>query len=605
MRIALAQINPTIGEIAGNTDLIRESIDRGAEAGAELVVFPELAVLGYPPKDLLLKSSVIDRCAEAIEDLARHCRETAAIIGCPARSSQPRGRLLHNAAAYCFGGQIQDYHYKSLLPTYDVFDEHRYFEPGPAVDLTSVRGFRLGISICEDLWNEEKVVTRQLYHDNPIDRLAARGAHLFVNAAASPYIIRKQEFRLRLMSHICKKNRLPLVYCNQVGGNDELIFDGGSCAFDANGQLIAHGKEFEQDLLVVELPLGDEPGAGEGGSTSSAVRSPRARVHGPTSPGRLGEDGTVSADHQPLNRIEPRYDDTASACEALVVGLRDYVHKCGFHSLVLGLSGGIDSAVSAALCVAAVGAENVRGITMPSRYSSEGSKGDSQVLADNLGITFHTIPIQEPHAAFESLLAPYFAEMPPDVTEENLQARIRGLILMAFSNKFGSLLVTTGNKSEVAVGYTTLYGDMAGGLALLSDVPKMVVYKLARWINDSQHSPLRQRFGKAVIPEPTIDKAPSAELRADQKDEDSLPPYDVLDPIIERYVEREQDVQKIIDQTGCDPDLVLRITRLIDRNEYKRKQMPPGLKITSRAFGSGRRLPIAKRFHNRSVAAKR
>ncbi|HEX7010194.1 MAG TPA: NAD+ synthase [Phycisphaeraceae bacterium] len=568
MRIALAQINPTVGDIDGNAQQIRCALDRAAQEGVQLVVFPELSIIGYPPKDLLLKPSVIEECVEAVEDLAQACRGVAAVIGYPCPSDQPRGRPLYNAAALCIDGRIAHRHVKSLLPTYDVFDEQRYFEPGPRIDLAALDGWRVGISICEDLWNEQHIMVRQLYHDNPIDELASRGAQIFINTAASPFVVGKHNFRLRLMGYVAKKHRLPLLYCNQVGGNDELIFDGNSCAFDAQGNLIAHAKDFEEDLLIVDL----EP--------QSAAESAAAA---PAPPRRRG-------------RLEEPREGVASAYAALVLGLRDYCRKCGFGSIVLGLSGGIDSAVAAALGVAALGPEHVRGVAMPSRFSSPDSLADAKELAQRLGIRFDVIPIEQPHAAFEELLASFFAGLPRDTTEENLQARIRGILLMAFSNKFGSLLVTTGNKSEVAVGYCTLYGDMAGGLAVLSDVPKTMIYKLARWINEDPASPLRQRFGGPVIPASSITKPPSAELRPNQTDQDTLPPYDILDEIIERYVEREQSARRIFMETGFDASLVLDVVRRIDQNEYKRKQMPPGLKITSRAFGFGRRMPIAQRY---------
>lgn len=560
MKVALAQINSTVGDIAGNAERIGRDIDRAAGAGADMVVFPELAVVGYPPKDLLLKPALIDQCAEAVEALAARCVDVTAIIGLPAPSDTPQGRTLFNAAAVCRGGRIIDRRIKSLLPTYDVFDERRYFEPGPEVGLTDLDGTRLGISICEDLWNDERVFSRQLYHDNPIDRLAQQGAELFINCSASPFVVRKHGFRLKLMSQVARHYRIPLLYCNQVGGNDELVFDGNSCAFDAEGNLTAHAKGFEEDLIVVDM---DQPAKPQAASI-------------------------------------PMMDAVESAYHALVLGLRDYVRKCGFTSIVLGLSGGIDSAVTCAIAVAALGAENVRGVAMPSRYSSEGSVADARALADRLGIGFDVVPIEPGHTAFDAMLAPVFAGREPDVTEENIQARIRGVILMAMSNKLGSLLLTTGNKSELAVGYCTLYGDMNGGFSVLSDVPKLMVYDLARWINSpAPGNDLFGRFGGPVIPEDTITKPPSAELRPDQVDQDSLPPYEVLDEIIERYVEREQSAGAIIDETRFDPDMVLRIVRLIDVNEYKRRQAAPGLKITGRAFGFGRRMPIAQRFDNR------
>ncbi|MEM7624493.1 MAG: NAD+ synthase [Planctomycetota bacterium] len=560
MKIALAQINPTVGDIAGNASLIRRDLAAARDAGAELVVFPELAIIGYPPKDLLLKPAVIAECVAAVEAIAKECVGIAAVIGYPCPSDSPdEGRALYNAAALCVDGEIAHRHVKSLLPTYDVFDEHRYFEPGPPVDIADFGGAKLGISVCEDLWNERDMFSRRLYHDNPIDELARLGAQLFVNCSASPFVVRKHAFRLKLMAHVAKKHGLPLVYCNQVGGNDELVFDGRSCVFDSRGNLIAHGKAFEEDLVVVDL------------------------------------DEAARIDRPPLPVL-------AEAYGALVLGLRDYCRKCGFKRIVLGLSGGIDSAVTAAIAVAALGPGNVRGVGMPSRYSSGGSVSDAEQLAQNLGIQFDVIPIEPAHAAVEGMLAGVFAGREPDVTEENIQARLRGLTLMALSNKFGSLLLTTGNKSEVAVGYCTLYGDMNGGFSVLSDVPKTMVFELAAWMN-TDACPLRRELtdsgGGEVIPVNTITKPPSAELRPDQKDSDSLPPYDVLDNIIERYVEREDSVKKIIEGTGYDTELVLRIARLIDLNEYKRRQAAPGLKITGRAFGFGRRMPIAQRYDNR------
>ncbi len=573
MRIALAQINPTVGDIAGNARLIETSISRAADAGADLVVFPELAVIGYPPKDLLLKPVIVQQCADAVQKLARRCTDVAALIGYPCPADSRRGRMLYNAAAFCHRGQVRYRHVKSLLPTYDVFDETRYFEPaltgagGPGAtaapvadksDLARLGAVTLGVTICEDLWNDGYIFERPLYHDNPARRLANLGAQIIINCSASPFVMDKHDFRLRLLGHTASRHKVPVVFCNQVGGNDELIFDGNSCVFDASGNLIAQARDFEEDLLVADVPIG-----------------PDAR---PAS--------MVGAGH---------HEGVASVYHALVLGLRDYCRKCGFKSVVVGLSGGIDSAVTAALAVGALGKENVRGVGMPSRYSSEGSVADARELAENLQIPFDVVPIAEAHAAFEQMLGPVFVGLDPDVTEENIQARCRGVVLMAMSNKFGSLLVTTGNKSELAVGYCTLYGDMAGGLAILSDVPKMMVWTLARWINEDEASPLLKQFGKSVIPEATIVKPPSAELRPDQTDQDSLPPYEVLDQIIERYVEREQSARQIIDETGIDSETVLRVVRLIDLNEYKRKQAAPGLKVTGRAFGFGRRMPIAQR----------
>ena len=575
MRIALAQTNPTIGDIVGNAAQVRRAIMDAREQGAELVVFPELAVIGYPPKDLLLKPTVIDECAAAVEELAGSCFDIAAIIGYPAESDQAVGRSLYNAAAFCAGGRIVHRFVKSLLPTYDVFDEHRYFEPGPPITVCDHLGIRLGVSICEDLWNDRELMPRLLYRDDPVQRLAEAGAEILINCSASPFVVGKHAFRIKLFQHAAKRHGLPLLYCNQVGGNDELVFDGNSCAVDAGGNIIAQAKDFEPDLLIVDLK-----------QKKVAVKpAKKARTKPPIVTG--------------TGRISVPRDGIESAYHALVLGLHDYCRKCGFKSIVLGLSGGIDSALCAALSVAAIGKENVRGITMPSRFSSQGSVDDAADLAQRLGIKFDRIPIDEPHRAFEGLLAPAFAGLKPDTSEENIQARIRGVILMAFSNKFGSLLVTTGNKSELAVGYCTLYGDMAGGLAVISDVPKTMVWQLSRWINDSPDSPLRRAYNAAVIPEASITKVPSAELRPNQTDQDSLPPYEVLDQIVERYVEREQSAGQIVAElAGVDPSVVLKMVRLIDLNEYKRKQAAPGLKITSRAFGFGRRMPIAQRYDN-------
>ena len=563
MRIALAQINPTVGDIPGNAALIQDAIDRAKAQNARLVVFPELAIIGYPPKDLLLKPDAIDQCLAAVETLAQACTGITAVIGLPVRSDKPTGRALHNAAALCADGRIASLHLKHLLPTYDVFDEQRYFEPGPRIDLSTIDNVKLGISICEDLWNDRDTFTRQLYHDNPVDELAAAGAELFINCSASPYIVRKHAFRLKLMANVARKHNIPMVYCNQVGGNDELVFDGNSCVLDAQGNIIAHAKGFEEDLLIADVPFGDEAAASD-------------------------------------NRIETPKQGLASVYEALVLGLRDYVSKCGFKKIVMGLSGGIDSAVSCAIAVAAIGAENVHGIGMPSRYSSGGSVEDARELANNLNVKFDVIPIEPGHAAMEGMLKDLFTEIAPNlpggVTEENIQARLRGNLMMGLSNKTGAMLVTTGNKSEMAVGYCTLYGDMCGGFSVLVDVPKTMVYDLTKWINDDPESPLRKQFNGVTIPVDTITKPPSAELRPDQTDQDSLPEYEVLDEIIERYVEREQSVQTIVNETGFKEAVVTRIARLIDINEYKRKQAAPGLKITGRAFGFGRRMPIAQRY---------
>jgi NAD+ synthetase len=470
------------------------------------------------------------------------------VVGYAERNESGIGKPLHNAAAVLRDGKVVSRHFKTLLPTYDVFDEVRYFEPGTASEtgnLVRIGDRTVGLSVCEDLWNDERLIERRLYKQNPIADLNAAGAQVLFNLSASPYVVNKHEFRLELFGAQARRYGSPLVFVNQVGGNDELLFDGNSVLFDATGKPIAHAKDFEEDLVVADLPT-------------------------------MGE-----------NRLEIPSRGIESIYKALVLGLRDYVRKCGFKSVVLGLSGGIDSALTAALAVDALGKDKVVGVTMPSRYSSEGSVNDARALAKNLGIQFHVVPIADVHQAYERTLAEQFTGREPDVTEENLQARIRGAILMAFSNKFNHLLLTTGNKSELAVGYCTLYGDMCGGLAVISDVPKTMVWELARWMN--QHS------GREVIPRSSIEKVPSAELRPNQTDQDSLPPYEVLDAILHEYVEEEKAASEIM-ADGFDPAVVAKVVKLIDRSEYKRRQAAPGLKVTSRAFGFGRRMPIAQNY---------
>ncbi len=545
MRIALAQINPIVGDIVGNTAMIIDCISEARQAGASLVVFPELSVVGYPPRDLLLKPRFIQANIDAVRQIANRCVGISAIVGFVEQNTEPEGRRLRNAVAYCRDCQVREIRHKSLLPTYDVFDEQRYFEPGPGVTLIEHERTPLGVSICEDLWNDEQLIGRRIYHQDPVGQLASAGARLLINVSASPFWQDKHPFRQRLFGHQARRHKLPIVFVNQVGGNDELIFDGASMLIDAGGNVVAQAKAFESDLLIVDTE-----------SPSSARR-------------------------------EPYPESIASVHDALVLGTRDYVRKCGFRRVVLGLSGGIDSAVTAALAAAALGPDNVTGVSMPSRYSSDHSVSDAEVLARNLGIRYKTIPIGAMHDVLEGQLQPHFEGRPPDITEENIQARIRGLLLMSLSNKFGCLLLTTGNKSELAVGYCTLYGDMCGGLAVISDVPKTTVYKLAEYIN--------QRAGREVIPRSSITKAPSAELRPDQTDQDSLPPYDVLDAILHKYVEEELSSDEIV-AAGFDPQVVQQVVRMVDTNEYKRKQAALGLKVTSRAFGVGRRMPIATRF---------
>ncbi len=541
MRIALAQINTTVGDVAGNEAKVLEAYRRGAAEGAQLVLVPELAITGYPPRDLLLSRGFVDANLAARDRLACATGATGLVVGFVGRADRGPGRAVTNALALLQSGRVQATRTKSLLPTYDVFDEDRYFEPAESNAPVEFGGRKLGLGICEDFWNDEGFWRDRRYRRNPAAELVQAGADLLLNISASPWHLGKERTREQMLSSMAAKAARPLLYCNLVGGNDELVFDGTSLMFNASGGLVAQGKSFAEDFLVVET---DSP---------------------------AGISAEESCDEEQLFR-------------ALVLGLRDYLHKCGFGSAVLGLSGGIDSALTAVLAVEALGRENVLGVLLPSKFSSPGSIEDARALAQNLGIRHEVIPIEEPVESVNAQLRPVFAGRPEDVTEENLQARMRGVMLMALSNKLGALLLTTGNKSELAVGYCTLYGDMCGGLAVLSDVPKGMVYKLARWIN-------RDRI---LIPEASLTKAPSAELRANQTDQDSLPPYEELDAILEDYVVRGLEVAELC-AAGHAPASVRRVVGLIDRNEYKRRQAAPGLKVTSKAFGVGRRIPIAQR----------
>lgn len=561
MKVAIGQINTTIGDFAGNISRIRDFHAQAAVRNADLVIFPELAIPGYPPRDLLLKTGFVDDNLAALENLARQIDGPPLIVGYVDRN-RGVGRPLRNSAAVIASRRVTNRVHKQLLPTYDVFDEDRYFEPAETVQPIVVGGRRIGLTICEDIWNDEDFWPQRLYRRDPVRALVAQGVDLLLNISASPWHLGKENIRLKMMKKIAGDERLPLVYCNAVGGNDELIFDGNSLAFDNQGGFLAQGKSFEEDLIVIDL--------------ESQARNQEAgsRIQNPES--RIGD-----------------------LFRALTLGLRDYTRKCGFRSVVLGLSGGIDSALTAVLAAAALGKENVLGVAMPSRFSSDGSLTDARAVAQNLGIRFETIPIQTVVDGFRSALAPVFAGRPEDTTEENLQSRIRGVTLMALSNKFGSLLITTGNKSELATGYCTLYGDMCGGLAAISDLSKMQVYALARWIN--QH-PEQTGFRANVIPESSIVKPPSAELKPDQTDQDTLPPYDILDQILEGYVERHETATAIIQQ-GLDARVVQDLVRRIDQNEYKRRQSAPGLRVTSKAFGIGRRIPIAQKYREQLAAS--
>jgi NAD+ synthase (glutamine-hydrolysing) len=542
MKIAMAQINTTVGDLEGNEARILAAYSRAISEGIDLVIFPELTIVGYPPRDLLLKKSFVSKNLEVLDRLARATKKTGMLVGYVGRNETLPGREVTNSAALLQEGKIAATRIKTLLPTYDVFDEDRYFEPARENTPVQSSGDNLGITICEDVWNDEDFWRDRRYRGNPAIELAHGGAKIILNVSASPWHLGKNRLRRDMLSNLAAKARCPLLLCNLVGGNDELVFDGGSLAFNARGELIAQGKMFEEDYIVVDL-----------------------------------------AEARPIEFQER--PDEEKVYKALVLGLRDYMHKCGFKSALLGLSGGIDSALTAVIAVEALGRENVRGVSLPSQFSSQGSLDDARILAQNLGIQYEVVPIQPMFLAAKEQLKNVFAGRPEDTTEENIQARLRGVILMAMSNKFGSLLLTTGNKSELAVGYCTLYGDMCGGLAVISDVPKTMVYRLSRWIN---------RQGQ-IIPDASITKAPSAELRPNQTDQDSLPPYEVLDTILDAYVVKGQSATEIV-QAGFDEQTVGRVVRLIDLNEYKRRQAAPGLKVTTKAFGVGRRIPIAQRY---------
>jgi NAD+ synthase (glutamine-hydrolysing) len=542
MRIALAQLNTTVGDIAGNEAAILAAYRRGVEAGAGLVMTPELSIVGYPPRDLLLRPFFIRANLEALQRLAAATGETGLLVGFVAEGDASVGRGLSNAVALLHQGRVAAIRSKTLLPTYDVFDEDRYFDPATANAPVEFRGLRLGLTVCEDVWNDADFWPRRRYRPDPAADLVAAGVDLLLNISASPWHLGKESTRLSMLRSLCAKSGVPVLYCNLAGGNDELVFDGRSLAFNAEGGLLAEGAAFAEDFRVVDTRTS--------GGMSASSPCEEAQVH-----------------------------------DALVLGTRDYLRKCGFRSAVLGLSGGIDSAVVAALAVAALGAENVRGLALPSQYSSQGSIDDALALARNLGIRCDVVPIQAPFDAVKSQMTSLFEGRPEDTTEENIQARLRGVALMSMSNKFGSLLLTTGNKSELAVGYCTLYGDMCGGLAVISDVPKTLVYRVARWIN-------RER---EIIPSSSITKPPSAELRPNQTDQDSLPAYEVLDAILDAYVVRHRTPVEIV-AAGFPEEAVRRVVRLIDFSEYKRRQAAPGLKVTTRAFGVGRRQPVAQKW---------
>jgi NAD+ synthetase len=542
MKVALAQLNTTVGDLAGNEAAIRAAYAQAETAGAELVLVPELATTGYPPRDLLLRPAFVRSNVDLVYRLAAATGRTGLLVGFVGENPNRPGRHTTNAVALLQHGRILATRTKTLLPTYDVFDEDRYFEPAAENRPVPFNGRLLGLTICEDLWNDEDFWQDRRYRRNPAAELVDAGAQILCNVSASPWHLGKNRIRHAMLASLAAKLNRPLLYCNLAGGNDELVFDGSSLAFNATGQLIARGQPFAADFVLCDT------------------------------------DQTA-----PLPPLE--LPDEDKLCRALVLGLRDYLEKCGFRSALLGLSGGIDSALTAWLAAEALGPENVLGVSLPSQFSSQGSLDDARQLAANLGIRYEVLPIQPAFDSVRRQLAPLFAGRPEDVTEENIQARLRGVLLMALSNKLGALLLTTGNKSEMAVGYCTLYGDMCGGLAVISDVPKTTVYRLARWINRDRE----------IIPAASIAKPPSAELRPNQTDQDSLPPYDLLDRILEAYVVEGRSVEDMV-TGGLDPAAVRRVVRLIDQSEYKRRQAAPGLKVTTKAFGLGRRIPIAQRY---------
>ena len=542
MRIALLQINPTAGDLNGNCSRILRAARVAQSQGADLMVTPELALMGYLPRDLLMNNGFVRRSHEMLTRMATELQDAPPLlVGAATSNPSDIGRPLFNSAVLLRGGAVGPAFHKTLLPTYDIFDEDRYFEAAQGPQILELNGCRFGISICEDVWNDRDFWSRRRYSRDPIEELAKAGVQAVINLSASPFTVGKQLLREKMLAHTARKYGLPLLFANQVGGNDDLIFDGRSIALDAHGRLIARGKGFQEDTVVVDLASGT---------------------------GRLADDD---------------FEPEADIWNALVLGVRDYARKTRFGKALLGLSGGIDSALTAAIATEAMCPENVIGVMMPSVYSSKGSVSDSEDLARNLGLKTILLPFAEIMGTYEKVLADVFRGFGSDVTEENIQSRIRGNLLMALSNKYGSLLLTTGNKSELAVGYCTLYGDMNGGLAVIADLPKTMVYRVARWRNR----------GKAVIPEAVLTKAPSAELRPGQTDQDSLPPYELLDQILELHVEQCQSADEIIAQ-GFDEQTVSPVLRLVRVAEFKRKQAAPVLKVTSHAFGTGWRMPIVR-----------
>lgn len=544
MKIALGQINPTVGDFCGNAAKIIEYSHRAKAQAADLILFPELAICGYPPRDLVEKPSFVKQNADTLERIAKQTDGIAVICGLVTPAQSETGKSVMNSAALLRNGQVEFMQSKMLLPTYDVFDEDRYFAPARKQEIVRLDRSNLALTICEDAWNDKHFWQKRLYSIDPVEELVRAGGNLVINISASPFTVHKREIRKKMLQAIAADFHLPVVMCNQVGGNDSLIFDGSSIVVGPDGRVLAQAKSFEEDLVLFDTE-------------------------------------TLEGDlHEQQAELE------AGAYAALVLGTRDYVRKCGFKKVIIGLSGGIDSALTAAIAVDALGKENVMGVSMPGPYSSQGSKDDAKELARNLGIRYEVIPISPVFDEFRKALSSTFRNLPEDFTEENLQSRLRGSTLMAMSNKFGALVLTTGNKSEMAVGYCTLYGDMCGGLAVIADVPKTMVYRLSEYRNGIF----------PVIPQATIKKVPSAELRPNQTDQDSLPPYDILDCILEDYVEHYKTAEQIATERGYDYRLVNSVIRMIERTEYKRQQAAPVLKISQKAFGLGRRFPIAAKY---------
>ncbi|MBI4378429.1 MAG: NAD+ synthase [Nitrospinae bacterium] len=577
LRIAMAQINTTVGDLDGNAKKIIENIEKASEFRADIVVFPELAVTGYPPEDLLLKADFIRENKKYLNMIAKAAKDITAIVGFADKSVLNKGEgkyAVYNAAAILSNGKMRGVYHKIYLPNYGVFDEKRYFQPGKECPVFIINGVAAGINICEDIW----------YYEGPARwQVKSGGAELIINISASPYHAGKGEERKRMLLKRARENNSYIVYNNLVGGQDELVFDGNGFIFDKNGRLIAQGKQFEEDMILADLIF----------SGISGVRSVTRPIKLKTPPVKIVKiSGKKGGGLKPflfkVNKMKPM-DKLEEIFSALVLGTKDYVRKNGFSKAVIGLSGGIDSALTAVIAVDALGSDSVIGVSMPSPFSSTGSIVDAEVISRNLNIQFLKIPISSLMDAYDEVLKDVFDRLPRNTTEENIQARIRGNILMALSNKFGWLVLTTGNKSEISTGYCTLYGDMAGGFAILKDVPKTLVYELAQYKNFKE--------GRDIITRSILEKEPSAELKPNQKDIDTLPPYQVLDPIIHVYVEEDKEIDKIV-KMGYEKGLVKMVARMVDKNEYKRRQSPPGIKITPKAFGKDRRLPITNRYQN-------